>query len=67
MKQIDKTILEETAQIRDRIKYFKAMMKNRAPAAHAEEEVPEAPEAPEEEGEGAMRNNMTRKEEQHIL
>eukprot|EP00972_Heterocapsa_arctica_P050207 7384279-Heterocapsa_arctica.AAC.1 len=43
------------------------MMKNQATAAHAEEEVPETPEAPEEEGEGAMRNNMTMKEEQDIL
>eukprot|EP00972_Heterocapsa_arctica_P094471 13932548-Heterocapsa_arctica.AAC.1 len=42
-------------------------MRNQTPAAHAKQEVPEAPEEPEEEREGAMRHNMTRKEEQDIL
>eukprot|EP00972_Heterocapsa_arctica_P035671 5249009-Heterocapsa_arctica.AAC.1 len=51
LKQIDRTILEETAQIRGRIREFKTMtMKKEATAAHAGEEVPEAPETPEEEG-----------------
>eukprot|EP00972_Heterocapsa_arctica_P019968 2947215-Heterocapsa_arctica.AAC.1 len=41
--------------------------KKETPEGQAEEEVPEAPEEPEEEGMGAMRNNMTKKEEQDIL
>eukprot|EP00972_Heterocapsa_arctica_P074010 10922928-Heterocapsa_arctica.AAC.1 len=68
LKQIDNTILEETAIIRDRIREFKMMttMKEVA-AAHAGQEVPAAPETPEEEGVGATRNNMTKKEEEDIL
>eukprot|EP00972_Heterocapsa_arctica_P002270 328114-Heterocapsa_arctica.AAC.1 len=61
-KQIEHTILEETAIIRDRIREFKMIptMKEGA-VGHAEEE------APEEEGVGAMRHNMTKREEEDVL
>eukprot|EP00972_Heterocapsa_arctica_P113390 16436883-Heterocapsa_arctica.AAC.1 len=63
-RQIDTTIIEETAIIRDRIREFKMATTKEVAVAHAAEE---APEAPEEEGVGAMRHNMTKKEEEEIL